>query len=353
MEDTERTEGIRTELREATYVEAARRGRHRWWRYLLGLVIILFTWLVGGSVASLLVTFALGGQEGLAAFGQADSSVLGPFGSFLVAMAGFPLLLAGVLVAISFVHHRHPRTLITVREKISWRRVGQGFVAWYVPWVLVSGLGQYLLYPDSFSFAPDPATFALFVPIALVLTAIQTISEELFFRGYLVRGASVVWANRLLLALASAVIFTLVHLGNPEAQASGWLQVFIGYFVSGGLVLVVVSLVDGTTELAIGARFANNIGFFLVVNAAGGLATTPALFTFSEYHATFHTLSVLVTSPCSWRSPTGCSDAQGCPNPFPRATGGVFGDPVEPRNNRQSMSATKSEESITMSYITP
>jgi hypothetical protein len=45
-------------MKNATYVEAARRGSHRWWRYLLGLVIILFTWLVVGTIGSLLVAIA-------------------------------------------------------------------------------------------------------------------------------------------------------------------------------------------------------------------------------------------------------------------------------------------------------
>jgi hypothetical protein len=55
---------------------------------------------------------------------------------------------------------------------------------------------------------------------ALALTAIQTTTKELFFRGYIVQGASVIWANCVFLALASAVVFTLPHLGNPEAQAA-------------------------------------------------------------------------------------------------------------------------------------
>lgn len=297
IEDTKKPEGIMAEAKEATYVEAARRGGHRWWRYLVGLVIILFPWLVVGTVATVLVAFALGGQQGITTLGQTDSSVLGPFGSFLAVMAGFPFFLAGILIAVTLVHRRHPRTLVTGRERISWRRVGQGFVAWFVPACLVTGLGQYLLYPDTFSFAPDLATFALFVPLALVFTAIQTTTEELFFRGYIVQGASLVWANRVFLALAAAVIFTLPHLGNPEAQAGGWLQVFLGYFVSGGLVWVVVSLVDGTTELAIGAHFASNITAALLFSATGSVFTTPALFTISEYHATFNTLSVLVIVP--------------------------------------------------------
>jgi membrane protease YdiL (CAAX protease family) len=297
IEHTDRTEGIMTETNEATYVEAAWREGHRRWRYLLGLVIILFAWLVVGSAAALLVSFTLGGQEGIAAFSQADSSVLGPWGGFLGIMASFLCFFAGILIAVSLVHRRHPRTLITARAKISWRRVGQGFVAWFVPACLVLGLGQYFLYPDSFSFTADLATFALFVPLALALTAIQTTTEELFFRGYIVQGASLIWSNRVFLTLATAAIFTIPHLFNPEASAGGWLTVFLNYFVGPGLVWTVVSLMDGTTELAIGAHFANNIGGILLIHTVGSAITAPALFTVREYYATFGALAVLVIIP--------------------------------------------------------
>jgi uncharacterized protein len=288
---------IGTDVKDAIYVEAARWGKYRGWQYVLGLVVILFAWLVVGGIAAPLVAFLLGGQEGLIAFGQADYSLLGPFGNFLAIMAGFPFFLAGIFIAVVGIHRRSLRTLVTARGRISWRRVGHGFVAGFVPACLIGGLGQYFFYPDTFSFNSDLTTFALFVPIALVFTAIQTTTEELFFRGYIVQGASRIWSNRVFLALVSAVLFTLPHLGNPEAIAGGWLQVFLGYFVSGGLLWVVVSLVEGTTELAIGAHFANNISFFLLVNAAGSAATTPALFMVSEYHATFYALSVLVVIP--------------------------------------------------------
>ncbi len=288
---------IVTEMKDTTYVEAARRGKHRGWRYLLGLVVILFSWLVVGSVASALVAFAIDGQAGFAAFRRGDLAALGSVGSFVVIMAGFPFLLGGTLLAVSLIHRRYPLTLVTAREKISWRRVGQGFVAWFVPFCLIGGLGQYLFYPDSFSFNSDLTTFLLFVPLALVLTAIQTTTEELFFRGYIVQGTSVIWANRVFLAIAAAVIFTLPHLLNPEAQAGGWLTVFFGYFLGPGLVWTVVSLIDGTTELAIGVHFANNIGGILVVNIAGSVVTTPALFTISEYHVTYGALSAVVAIP--------------------------------------------------------
>jgi hypothetical protein len=191
IEATKRKQGIVTDVKDETYVESARRGKHRWWQYLLGLVVILVSWLVVGSVASAIVAFVLDGQEGFAAFRRADFFGFGSVGSFLVIMMGFPFFLGGILIAVSLIHRRHPRTLATAQEKISWHRVGQGFVAWFVPWCLIGGLGQYLLYPDTFSFNSDLAAIALFVPIALVFTAIQTTTEELFFRGYIVQGASV------------------------------------------------------------------------------------------------------------------------------------------------------------------
>lgn len=294
---TRGNQGIGTEGKDVTYVEAARWGKYRGWRYVLGLMIILFAWMIAANVASALVALALGGREGAAALGRLDYAAFGSVGGFVVVMVGFPVFLAGILIAITLIHQRHPRTLITAREQISWTRVGHGFVAGFVPWVLLGGLGQYLLYPNSFSFNSDLKTFAFFVPIALILTAIQTTTEELFFRGYIVQGASLIWSNRVFLAIVSAVIFTLPHATNPESQEGGWIGMFLGYFVGTGLLYAIVSLIDGTTELAIGAHFANNIAYFLLFNWSGSFFAAPALFRISEYHARFYDITSLVLIP--------------------------------------------------------
>jgi uncharacterized protein len=294
---TKGKQGIGTAVKDATYVEAARWGKHQWWRYVLGLAVILFAWMVVANVASALVALALGGKEGVAAFSRLDYAAFGLVGGFVVVMAGFPVFLAGILIAVSLIHQRHPRTLVTARERISWTRIGHGFVAGFVPWVLLGGLGQYLLYPNSFSFNSDLKTFALFVPIALVITAIQTTTEELFFRGYIVQGASLIWSNRVFLAIVSAAIFTMPHATNPESQEGGWIGMFLGLFVGTGLLYAIVSLIDGTTELAIGAHFANNLAYFLLFNWSGSFFTTPALFSISEYHARFYDITSLVLIP--------------------------------------------------------
>jgi uncharacterized protein len=290
-------QGNGTEVKDATYVEAARWGKYRGWRYVLGLMIILFAWMIAANFASAIVALAIGGQEGVAALSRLDYAAFGSIWGFVVVMAGFPVFLAGILIVITLIHQRHPRTLVTARDQISWRRVGHGFVAGFVPWVLLGGLGQYLLYPDTFSFNSDLKTFALFVPIALILTAIQTTTEELFFRGYIVQGASLIWSNRVFLAIVSAVIFTLPHATNPESQEGGWIGMFLGLFVGTGLLFAIVSLIDGTTELAIGAHFANNIAYFLLFNWSGSFFAAPSLFSISEYHARFYDIISLVLIP--------------------------------------------------------
>lgn len=289
--------GSGMEANDATYIEAAGWGKYRWWRYLLGLVVIFFVGLVVGGIAIPRIAFLFGGQEGLAAVNRLDYAAFGSMWGFVAVTAIFPFFLAGILIAVTLIHQRHPRTLVTAREKISWRRVGHGLVAWFVPFWLIAGLGQYFFYPDTFSFNFDLTTFALFVPIALIFTAIQTTTEELFFRGYIVQGASIVWSNRVFLALVPAVIFALAHLLNPEASAGGWLTVFFNYFLVPGLVWTVVSLIDGTTELAIGVHFAHNIGGNLLMGVAGSAVTAPTLFTVSKFHATYTALSMLIVVP--------------------------------------------------------
>ncbi|ANY08462.1 CPBP family intramembrane glutamic endopeptidase [Pseudonocardia sp. HH130630-07] len=268
-----------------SYVDQAGRGEHRWWRYLLGLVVVLVLYFVVGTAASLALTYAFTGGF--------DISALGPVAGFVVTMAGFPFFLAGIVLAVTRVHRRPLRTLVTGRARIEWRRVGQGFAIWLALWCLVAA-GQFALAPGSFSVGDDLAALALFAPLALVLTAIQTTTEKLFFRGYVVQAASRVWGNRVFLALVSAVAFTSVHLGNPEAGSGGWLTVFTGYFLGTGLIWVVVSLIDGTTELAIGAHFANNTAGFLLLGTAGTVVSTPALFTIARFDPVLSALSSVI-----------------------------------------------------------
>jgi membrane protease YdiL (CAAX protease family) len=98
--------------------------------------------------------------------------------------------------------------------------------------------------------------------------------------------------------------------------------------------------------VTIGVHFANNIIGILVINRAGSAVTTPALFTISEFHATYVALSVLVAIPVFLAIAYKCSNATRHPNLFSRAIERVVGDLISSQKHRQM-----NQELIIMSQL--
>lgn len=252
-----------------TYVDAARQGRHTWPRYLLGILLILFFYLILGQVLTLFLVDAFGGS-------LADLSTLSPFRFYLAFNAGSLPFLVGIMLAVSLIHRRGLRTLVTPMSSINKKRIAQGFGLWFAL-LCASLLVGFLLEPSSLSFGPDLAAFVPFALLALIITPIQTTTEELFFRGYLVQGASLISRSSIFLVLVSGGLFVLPHLVNPEVREGG-IPAMLLYFVLGAF-WALISLRDGTLELAIGAHAANNLfGGFVVSYSGSALGATPSLF---------------------------------------------------------------------------
>jgi len=128
--------------------------------------------------------------------------------------------------------------------------------------------------------------------LALIMTPIQTTSEEIFFRGYLVQAGSLISQNTIFLALFSGVLFTLPHIGNPEVS-SNTAVVLLSYFVL-GVFLTWISIKDGSIELAIGLHAANNLFAGLVITFPQSALQTPALFYTTHFDPVFNLVVEIV-----------------------------------------------------------
>jgi uncharacterized protein len=276
-------------LSRPSYLDAARQGKASLWRYLAGFVCIIFFWLGLGSLATggLLFFFAL--LEGLNADRISEAAlnpaILGPIPYFVVLNVSFILFFAGIWVAAAGIHRRPLRSVITALPAINWKRIGLGFVVWFLLGILGSGI-EFLIWPETFSFQFEPLTFLVFAFIALVLTPIQTTTEELFFRGYLMQAGSLLSRNAIFLSLLSGVLFALPHIGNPELAANFYV-VLSSYFVL-GVFLAWISIKDGTIELAIGLHAANNLFAGLVVTFPQSALPTPAIFYTTHFEPWFN-----------------------------------------------------------------
>ena len=273
-----------------TYVDAARRGKNTWPRYLLGAVLILFFWQVLGLGLTFILVGAFDGS-----LNEPSWALEGPFQFYLAFNAIFLPFLVGIVLAVVLIHRRSPRTLVTLRGSINKKRIAQGFGLWFAL-LCASSLVGFILAPSSFSFGPDLAALVPFALLALIITPIQTTSEELFFRGYLVQGASVISRSPIFLILVSGVLFVLPHLLNPEVREGGIPAILLYLLL--GLFLALISLKDGTIELAIGAHAANNLFSGVVFSYSGSvLGETPSLFYLADRgHPWFALVPILAIS---------------------------------------------------------
>jgi membrane protease YdiL (CAAX protease family) len=274
------------------YIEIAREGKNDWWRYLLGYPFILFTWLMVGSIPVFImagiVMFDNNPATNLLSTGFVG---INPVLNFIVNMLTFiPFILATILTVI-VLHRRHARTLVTPGERINWKRLFTGFGVWAIISAGVA-LVEALTHPGRYQFTPHPESYLPFAIASIILVPIQTSSEELFFRGYLIQNIGLKIKQPLVLSFISGLIFTLPHLANPEV-AENALLVPLFYFFFGAFATF-VSLRDNGLELPLGMHAGNNLFTALFVNATVTALPTPAIFTVTEFDVVYNLVSPLV-----------------------------------------------------------
>ena len=247
----------------------------RGWRWILGTLFILASWLIGGTLLGL-AFLPYTGVNPLELFETDD--ILGAmptWGYLLFALITFVPLFLGTLIAYRFIVGVKLRYLFSTITPFRWWRVGLGF------WVWVTLIGGPVLISiaagsEAYAFSLDPVTFLPYLVVALLLLPIQTTSEELFFRGWIIQWAAKRSGNILWLSALSGALFAVPHLLNPEASGD-IVGAFVGYF-SVGFALGWVTVRDRSLEIAIGAHLSNNLFAALVVGYEGGALPAEAVY---------------------------------------------------------------------------
>jgi hypothetical protein len=275
------------------YLDAAYQGKNNWWRYLLSLAVILFFWLVIGSIPVVLFSAYLmidGNPD--SAITETGFSGVDPLLAFFITMSSFVLFFFAIFISIRFIHARPFRSLITPGSRIDWKRASIGFVSWFVIAGLVS-IFEVILYPHRYSISFDPVPFLIFAVFAILLIPIQTACEELFFRGYLMQSLGLKIRGIVVLPVISGLIFGALHLWNPEMIATdGSWMLAVSYFLIGAFAAV-ITLLDGGLELALGLHAANNLYTALVANYTVSALTSESIFTVNEIDPLYGLISLM------------------------------------------------------------
>jgi membrane protease YdiL (CAAX protease family) len=247
------------------FIEQGIDEKNKFWKYLLGLVIITGATFLGQMpmLAAILFQTSFKGKS----YPLTDTELLHFFEpnlNLFLLLLSYVAALGGVYFVVRFLHHQTFNSIVTGRKKMDWKRVLFSFSIWTV-FTIVSTLVAYYLNPSDFEINFQPIPFLILFIIATLLIPIQTSVEELVFRGYLMQGFANLSRNKWIPLVMTSTIFGLLHLSNPEVLKLG--NIIMVYYIGTGLLLGIMTLMDDGMELALGFHAANNlIGALLVTS---------------------------------------------------------------------------------------
>ena len=202
-----------------------------------------------------------------------DSAVPG----YLLTNYSFIIGIVGVWITVRLIHRKSLTQVITGRLTFDYNRVIYAIWIGLLLNAVVLILNLLVFHQDMTFKAPNIGEYVTFFLFAVVLTSYQAGFEEVFFRGYLLQGFSLITRNRIFLVAVTTLLFTAVHLLNPEAQEAGY-PAYVSSIAIFGIFLAVVSLLDGGIELAIGYHAINNLWIILIANTDVTSIPSPSLF---------------------------------------------------------------------------
>jgi uncharacterized protein len=272
------------------YLSIAPHGKNQWWRYVFGMFLILFFWVIVGNIFSVMMAFFFVGDIRMASVMTLFNSR--SIGTFVVNNITFIFWFLGTVLAVRGIHRRSAWGLVSAEQRINWPRLSYGFAVWFVILMITAFISLWMN-PGEYKFDFDVNKWPLAFLLVMILTPIQTSAEEIFFRGYLLQGMGLITRQPLVLIFINGLLFMLPHLGNPEV-ANGFFWVASQYFAI-GVFLAFITLQDNRLELALGVHAANNIThiFFTTTDSALG---TPALWTAKPSPAGFMDIAIVLIS---------------------------------------------------------
>ncbi len=233
-----------------SFLSVADDGKNGFWRYAVGTILIVFSWvLFSALLGTLFPPEASGGS---------------PLVSAISLLSFLPVLVVPMVV-VRVLHGRPAGTLIGPAKRLNWGRIGRATLLWLalfaamiIVGVILFGLSNYELNLAGF-LNNLPAVF-----LYLILIPIQASAEEVFFRGYLLQAFGRLTRNWLILIVINSVFFALPHMANPEVGAAGPVLAALNW-VASAVFFTLITLRSGSLDYAIGAHVINNLAATILV----------------------------------------------------------------------------------------
>ena len=270
------------------FLDQAYKGLNDWWRYILGVAIIISGYFLGQIPLTAVMYYKLAsnpelGIDELETFTKTmDFAVLGISKNtgFLLLILMFVVAMLALWLVVTRVHSKKVKDLITPNRPVNYNKILFGFGLWILLG-LVTELVNYWLNPGVYTFRWSGSTFVMLFVLAFIFLPIQTSFEELFFRGYIMQGIAFFAKNKWIPILFSSILFGLIHGMNPEIKQYGFIPMQT-YYIAAGLFLAIITVLDDGLELALGVHAATNFFGATFLTYEGSVLQTDTLCIASE-----------------------------------------------------------------------
>lgn len=239
------------------------------WRLGLGVLIIVLTYagggaLVGWAAIKIAESIQLGAGYALVFELSTNSSKR----AVLIALFSAVLMLPGLWIALRYVHHRSLRSVIAPTGKVHWKNYTRAmlFIGIY------AGLTSLpVLLNAEFTQQLTLRQWLPWLAPALLLIFLQTATEELVFRGYLMQQLAARFRSRWVWWLLPALLFGALHYNPLFYGENAWLV--IGAAILSGLIFGDITARTGDLSISLGMHFANNLTVILLLGVPGQLSS--------------------------------------------------------------------------------
>jgi membrane protease YdiL (CAAX protease family) len=236
-------------------------------RLFFGTLVVVLFWgattlavLLGGAYAFTLWQASPGAA--LPVGGVMQGFMASPLG-IMAALASFSGIWIGLWTSMRWLHGETLSALFGAGRRISRSDFVKGLAAVLIT-SLVSEILLYGLQPEIARGPISIGSWLLFLVPVVLLTLLQTSSEEMLFRGYLLRGLASRFRSPFIWALLPGLLFTLLHWSASSSAAIN--ACVLASIAAFALVLTLLVYATGNLGAALGAHLGNNLTGFLIIS---------------------------------------------------------------------------------------
>ncbi len=239
------------------------------WRTALGILVIAASYAGGAYVVGLLaIKIAESIQLGAGYAMVFELATSSSKRAVLIALFSAVLMLPGLWLALKFVHHRSLRSVIAPTGRVHW---GNYMRAVLFILLFAGATSLPVLLNAEFTRQLSLGQWLPWLAPALLLIFLQTATEELVFRGYLMQQLAARFQSRWVWWVLPAVLFGALHYNPLVYGDNTWLVVASA--VLSGLIFGDITARSGDLSIALGLHFANNLTVILLLGVPGQLSS--------------------------------------------------------------------------------